>query len=418
MLFALDKNGKKIHINLTNRKDEYFCPCCNSKLVQKKGDIRIHHFAHPSENYCSDTWHYDMTEWHAGWQDMFPKEYQEIVKKLNGENHRADVLIEENKLVFEFQHSSLSTDEFDERNAFYNKLGYKVIWIFDVEEQYDAGQIELYDEDRNLWYWKHPKRTFDHFDSKNKKVEVYLQIDNFETELLKVVWCTQNNGMSKFITDGNFYDEEILFDMFKKTDDLGNELKLVEIFDRLIELHHKDHTTYYFGCPVSSTHQSGSSSIDIPKEMYAEIMPCSECTYHCDRIKYGDGVCRKRFIDLNLDENLIVKIESKDNYGFINKISYVSADKRIFVDLPTYKPNVSKDIFTLWIENGCSVAIFKNIRTNKYVKITRNPIEQRLKYKKVYGFFSSDRYSFRGDSCELFGVDKNEWILEWFAKEN
>ena len=69
-------------------------------------------------------------------------EYQEIVKTKDEQKHRADVLIESEKVVFEFQHSPLSPDEFEDRNSFYNSLGYKVIWVFDVEEQYQNEQIE------------------------------------------------------------------------------------------------------------------------------------------------------------------------------------------------------------------------------------------------------------------------------------
>ena len=50
-----------------------------------------------------------------------------IVKVKDGQKHRADVLIEDKKVVYEFQHSSLSAEEFEDRNSFYNSLGYKVI---------------------------------------------------------------------------------------------------------------------------------------------------------------------------------------------------------------------------------------------------------------------------------------------------
>ena len=183
MLFALDKDDNKVYIENAKRNQEYFCPCCGSKMILKLGDIRIHHFSHTSERVCNDTWHYDMTDWHYDWQQKFPLEYQEVVKSANGQKHRADVLIEEAKVVFEFQHSPLSPDEFEERNKFYNQLGYKVIWIFDVEDQYINEQLDNYKG--NIWSWKRPRRTFDYFDCKNKNVEIYLQLDSMEVELIK-----------------------------------------------------------------------------------------------------------------------------------------------------------------------------------------------------------------------------------------
>ena len=157
MLFAIDKEGNRIHINYALRGQEYVCPCCEEKVVLKKGNIRKYHYAHHSGSMCRDGWHYDMSDWHQEWQNKFPSQYQEIVKELNGKKHRADVLIEDKKIVFEFQHSALSSDEFYDRNIFYNTLGYKVIWVFDEIEQYISGKIDNYRGD--LWVWEKYRKT-------------------------------------------------------------------------------------------------------------------------------------------------------------------------------------------------------------------------------------------------------------------
>ena len=47
MRFALDKDGKRVYIEQTHVKQDYFCHECGEKLVLKKGEIRMHHFAHP-----------------------------------------------------------------------------------------------------------------------------------------------------------------------------------------------------------------------------------------------------------------------------------------------------------------------------------------------------------------------------------
>ena len=416
MLFALDKDNKKVHIDNTIRGEDYFCPCCGSKMVLKMGDIRIHHFAHPSDSICRDTWHYDMTEWHYEWQNRFPMEYQEIVKTKDGQKHRADVLIESEKVVFEFQHSPLSPDEFEDRNSFYNSLGYKVIWVFDVEEQYQNEQIENYRS--KLWSWKRPKRTFDYYDCKNKLVQLYLQLDNSDIDLIKVTWCTDDNGLSRFATDGYDYDEESIVHMFDdgKKQNEPTECKLSELFDKMIQLNTRDHTTYYFGCPISSTHMCANSNIDIRNENYRKIMPCMECKYQCESYDYCNDVpiCKKRFMDLNLDGNTIVKVESRDKNRFIKKISYLKDNKRIYIEMPTFQQNITKDVYTLWEENHCTVATFRNVRTGFYIRIYKNPKEQKFKYGKVYGCFSKDKYSFPKTSSELYGVDRPEWVIDWF----
>ena len=414
MLFALDREGNKIYIDSTKRSEDYFCPCCGSKMVLRMGDIRQHHFAHPSGSICKDSWHYDMTEWHYEWQNKFPKEYQEVVKVYDWEKHRADVLIEKNKVVFEFQHSPLSPEEFEERNNFYNKLGYKVIWIFDVEEQYQNELIENYKSD--LWSWKRPRRTFDYFDCKNKMVEIYLQLDNDDTYLVKVTWCTDNNGFSRFATDGYCYDEESIIHMFdEKEEILKKEYKLSELFDRMIELNTQDHTTYYFGCPISKTHKCANCNVDIPTSMYEEIMPCMECKYQCHSENYGEVICKKRFLDLGLDGNTVVKVEGRDKNGFINELSYVENGENKTIEVPTFEQNISKSVYALW-EEDYSIATFKNIRTGHYIRINKNPKDQLLKYRKVYGWFSKDKYSFPKESRELYGVDKPEWLVEWYRK--
>ena len=112
MIFALDKDGNRVYIDDSVVKNDYFCPCCGEKLVLKKGNIRRPHYSHQANTECHDLWRYDMSDWHYNWQNYFPKDCQEIVKIFGDKKHRADVLIEKNKTVIEFQHSSLDSIEF------------------------------------------------------------------------------------------------------------------------------------------------------------------------------------------------------------------------------------------------------------------------------------------------------------------
>lgn len=447
MLFALDKDGKRIHIETTCNKQDYFCATCGDKLVLRKGKIRIHHFAHPSNSECTDSWHYDMSEWHQRWQARFPLETQEIVKIKDGQKHRADVLLEDKKVVFEFQHSPLSVDEFEDRNNFYNSLGYKVIWIFDVSEQYETGAIENYR--RDLYSWSHSKRTFDYFNPKNDGVELYFLIQNASSEnermnryqeiinsgdvlweeaedyyndhkdddnaLIKVTWSTED-GFKRFATDGFIYDENDIVNRFvESTKEKDKTIRLGDLFDTLVEMYSESHTTYYFGCPRSSTHLSGDSNIDIPESRYDEIMPCMECE-HFATDKHNRLICKKRFIDIGLSGNTQVEVLEKTADGFVYKLAYENDSGRHIVNLPTFTNPLNKSIFTLWKENDYKVAIFKNTRQQKFVKISKNPIEQKHKYGKVFGYFSSDQFSFKGTSREIYFCEKPEWICVWNIK--
>lgn len=127
---AYDIEKNRVHIDDAVRGQEYFCPVCGAEFIVRKGEIKAHHFAHKSK--CSDSWHYDMSEWHLRMQNLFPKECQEIVRTYDGETHRADVLMGD--VVLEFQHSPISSKEYRERTEFWMRNGYKVAWIFDVTE--------------------------------------------------------------------------------------------------------------------------------------------------------------------------------------------------------------------------------------------------------------------------------------------
>ena len=46
--------------------------------------------------------------------------------------------------VIEFQHSPITAEEFNVRNQFYLTYGKKVIWIFDLSEEFEDGRIDCY----------------------------------------------------------------------------------------------------------------------------------------------------------------------------------------------------------------------------------------------------------------------------------
>lgn len=135
MLIGLNEQGERVHIQFAEQNEEYKCPLCHALLIQRRGEKNVHHFAHKptTQGVRCDEWNYDKSDWHISWQNLFPRECQEVVlEDVNGKRHIADVLI--NKNVIEFQHSQLSVSEFCERNTFYNNLGYKVFWLFDARD--------------------------------------------------------------------------------------------------------------------------------------------------------------------------------------------------------------------------------------------------------------------------------------------
>jgi competence protein CoiA len=109
------------------------CPGCGAPMVAKCGEVRIRHWAHKGQRVC-DRWWENETEWHRGWKDQFPADWQEVVHHApDGERHIADVKTQ-NGWVLEFQHSKIKPDERRSRESFYHSL----IWVIDGRRERDA----------------------------------------------------------------------------------------------------------------------------------------------------------------------------------------------------------------------------------------------------------------------------------------
>ena len=161
ILFALDLAGNRIYIENAHAGTTYLCEECGTRLMAKnKGSERQHHYAHvPDEKNrgiqrdCK--WRSDlrtenqMSEWHRSWQERYPESQREVVFKKGDRIFRADVFLPEKREIIEFQHSRITSEDFHERNNFYNSLGYNVIWLFDFDElegRYQYIHPDQYDD--------------------------------------------------------------------------------------------------------------------------------------------------------------------------------------------------------------------------------------------------------------------------------
>lgn len=441
MQFANDEFGGRVHILKTQLKVNYFCPSCNEKLVLKKGNIRAHHFAHQRSSICTDSWNYEMSLWHINWQNRFPEESQEVVKEHNGKKHRADVLIEETKTVIEFQHSPLSSEEFDDRNHFFNALGYKVIWVFDNVELYENDRIE--ELRPNVWKWRKPKTTFDNFELKKENVEIFFQLQNEANDnedvqeylelvekdrlinpildesyhihkndkglLIRITWVGVE-GFNRFASDKEMYNNNDFVNSYSNVVKKRAQIHIEDLYDELQFVRNQDHSAYYFGCPISESHLSVNSTIDIHPSEYKRIMPCSLCEYNNQDYTMK---CRKSVIDLQIPETATIT-DYKKIGGLLSEVTYENEGIVVTKKLvPLEMKDIADTIPNLWEKENPSVATFRNIKSGMYVRITKNPIEQLKKYRKCYGTFSSDQYNIRGESKEIYYAEQPYWILIW-----
>ena len=173
MNFALYEN-KKVSAEEYKKSDnlDLRCPCCNSEVLAKQGEINIWHFAHKVKNRCSE-WFKPMTEWHSNWQKCFPNECREVIHKCEktGEKHIADIKTKSG-IVIEFQHSSISSKEIKAREEFY---GEKMIWVLDG----NVFKCEHYEFDKYNY-----KFSVDYMLKKNEDL-----IKRYDEELSKPFGC-------------------------------------------------------------------------------------------------------------------------------------------------------------------------------------------------------------------------------------
>ena len=103
---------------------------CNKghELVCVNGSVRQPHFRH--KNPC-DVTDVVMTKWHCEWQSNFPNTECLFPKLHDGQvkDRRADVLLENHKVVIEFQHSNIEPKEVQERKNDYALHNHKTIWV-------------------------------------------------------------------------------------------------------------------------------------------------------------------------------------------------------------------------------------------------------------------------------------------------
>ena len=202
MLFAVDYNDNRVHIDDTHSNQEYYCPYCGAPLTTKKGEVRQHHFAHKQNHLCSDSWErshsYDISVWHNEWQSLFPKENQEVKLSLGDTKHRADVMID--RTVIEFQHSIMSVKAFDDRNNFYFNLGNKVIWLFDLSDLLENQLSYRTCDDGLEFHWKNPKKAFNNYDIQTGCVDLFFQLKTDSDDCIVRVKDVSINGFECFTT--------------------------------------------------------------------------------------------------------------------------------------------------------------------------------------------------------------------------
>lgn len=145
MFTARGEDGRVVDIDDAIKGKHYYCPCCGEDLIIKRGEIKVHHFAHRSCSDCDD-FYKPLTQWHLNWQREFPLESRDVPVMYNGEVHRADILLKSINTVIEFQSTCLPPSEIKEVNEFFSQCGYSVVWVFNKCNGGIKDLLETYDK--------------------------------------------------------------------------------------------------------------------------------------------------------------------------------------------------------------------------------------------------------------------------------
>ena len=154
MLIARNENGELIHACQASKgkgkkMELFYCPACKGKLVLKKGNIMVAHFAHQQQSDCAVFSEGESLAHLKGKQmllERFQSEGFEVTLEcwLPELQQRPDLLVvltDGTKIAVEYQCSPLSAADLLERTQGYKRFGYEVWWICGTH--YQPGDVKM-----------------------------------------------------------------------------------------------------------------------------------------------------------------------------------------------------------------------------------------------------------------------------------
>ena len=339
MRFSLDQFGHRVYIDEANRNETYYCPECAEKMVQRHGEIMTHCFAHYPNTQCTDTWHYDESDWHIKFQSLFPLDNQEVVLEHDGTKHRADICYPERKLVIEIQGERIRQTEFKARNEYFRKLGHHIIWIFDESRVFENESINYgYRRMACTRNWEHPSKTFDEFDAyQTNDVEVWFMRSNLDDDDRPRFFRVLDNFLGfKKITCSFCYSLKELMRYLKegrKTPDYGS------IFDVKYRIKRTDGSYSYYYCPKKLN------------EPFVAENVCDSCLFktHLQTYLMTEAIgCCYRIEHMNWDIRGEVQSFKKRTDGFVESIVLADDNGEASVIKVDNPKTFLRSILALW----------------------------------------------------------------------
>lgn len=137
MLIGMSDNGQLTMANQADANTAYYCPHCKAKLILKKGNTKVPHFAHYhlSSTYCSKSetlLHYQVKYYLAYCLKNHGYDVQ-IEPYIKGAYQYPDLLVNQ-QFALEVQFSNIPITEVQKRTLGLQLQGIDVIWIADLNK--------------------------------------------------------------------------------------------------------------------------------------------------------------------------------------------------------------------------------------------------------------------------------------------
>lgn len=134
MLQALNDQGEEVLSLYATRTANYRCPVCREELTFKAGAIVVPHFAHRPETGCGYGIGESLRHHEMKLQVARLFSGGEVRYEVPLGERRADLLLRCGRLscIVECQESPLSLAEWQYRTEDYNRMGYPILWVWDL----------------------------------------------------------------------------------------------------------------------------------------------------------------------------------------------------------------------------------------------------------------------------------------------
>lgn len=398
MRFALDDNGERVEIDSAAEGGHYRCPLCHKDMIQRRGEIRAHHYAHKQYDGCVDDWSYDESEWHDHWTKQFPNDNAEYILCHGTLKHFADIYITERKLVVEFRSDYITRPDFDRRNSYFTATGNQVIWVFDLAEEYAKLLIQRDADLPDQYEWHQPYAVFK---KPLETVDVFFQVKEanfpYKGRLIKLKETDYDCGTFSFASDG-VYNEDQFIDYAMKGTIQINQHPICNLSDPLITFAYRDQRQVVYFCPRGA------------KGLF-DWHECSLCEWHGEPSN-GHMTCRKRIETLYRTDFDYIQSWDVDKEGRIAKVVFSQdGEEKVFAPAPI-KP-LGHCMTTWWKDYQPKIAIFRNLQTGEEVKLHGDPALSLEKYHHAYGYYRTDE-NFEKSVRPIPNALDPIWVIVWF----